>query len=116
MKITLLLMLLTTLSASLHAQNGYVKFNKNHVVKGFVRIHNEGRVHEHQIEIATSKDDPAPKRYHKKDVVEYAIQNDTFRILKKFFPYDVEEIYYEIIDAKVIRSGDVSLLQIHNSH
>jgi hypothetical protein len=97
-------------------QNGYIKFRNNQVLPGFVKVHYATSAHEHQVEIALSKDDPAPKRYHKKDIIEYAIHQDTFRILKEFYPYDVEEIYYEVIDAKVLRSGKVSLLQIHNSY
>jgi hypothetical protein len=96
-------------------QNGYIKFSKNNVVKGFVKVHQSASTHEHHVELATSKDDVKPKRFHKKDIMEYAIHQDTFRILKDFYPYEVESIYYEVIDAKVLRSGKISLLQVHNS-
>ena len=99
-----------------NAQNGYIKFNKHQKVEGIVSVYNNTHVHEHQVELKTSADDPAPRRYHKKDIEEYAIKHDTFRILKKFYPYDIEEIFYELVDAKVLVSGKVSLLQIHNSH
>jgi hypothetical protein len=116
MKSLILFVCISALSVVACAQNGYIKFNKNQLVSGYVKVHNASQVHEHQIEISDNKDHIDPKRYHKKDIIEYAINGDTFKILKKFFPYDIEEIYYELIDAKVIQSGNVSLLQIHNSY
>ncbi|HYC85596.1 MAG TPA: hypothetical protein VEB86_10255 [Chryseosolibacter sp.] len=98
------------------AQDGYIKFRNNQLVTGKVKVHYAASVHEHQVEITPAGDEANPKRYHKKDISEYAIHKDTFRILKEFYPYEVEEIYYELIDAKVLRSGKVSLLQIHNSY
>jgi hypothetical protein len=98
------------------SQNGYIKFNRHQKAEGYVSVFNNAHVHEHQVEIRTSPDDRNPKRYHKKDIMEYAIKGDTFRILKKFYPYEIEEIFYELVDAKVIHAGKVSLLQVHNSY
>jgi hypothetical protein len=116
MKVSFVILLLMVTSFVTRAQNGYIKFNKHQKVEGFVTVYNNTHVHEHQIELRLTEDDAKPKRYHKKDIEEYAIKGDTFRILKKFYPYEVEEIFYELIDAKVLISGKVSLLQIHNSY
>jgi len=106
---------LLLLGGSALAQNGYIKFKNNQIATGFIKVHYAATAHEHQVELSLSSNDPNPKRYHKKDILEYAIHKDTFRILKEFYPYEVEQIYYEVIDAKVIHSGKISLLEIHNS-
>jgi hypothetical protein len=112
----LLALLLITSSILVNAQNGYIKFSKHQKVEGYVSIHKSEKANEHQVEIKLDKNDTIPKRYHKRDIHEYAINSDTFRILKKFYPYDIEAVYYELIDAKVLVSGKVSLLQVHNSY
>jgi hypothetical protein len=101
---------------SLSAQEGYIKFNKNSMVKGFIKVHTAHQSGEHQIEYHETKEDPQPKRYHKKDIMEYAIKHDTFRILKNFYPFDIEDFYFEVVDAKVLRSGKVNLLGVDSRH
>jgi hypothetical protein len=102
--------------ATAFAQDGYVKFNHSDKVHGHIRIFHDKHEHEHEIQIGKSEHDPAPKRYHKRDIAEYAIAGDTFRILKNFAPYEIQEIYYEIVDAHVLRSGKITLMRIKNSH
>lgn len=116
MRTPLLFIFVLLINAGLFGQNGYIKFHKHSIAEGYVSIHEAKKIHEQQIEIRQSEDDPHPKHYHKKDIVEYAIMKDTFRILKDFYPYEIQEIYFDLVEARVIQSGKISLLRIDNAH
>jgi hypothetical protein len=116
MKVLTPLLVVLVLHSTALAQNGYVKFYKHSITKGYVKIREAEKIHEQVIEFGLSENDPSPKHFHKKDILEYAIHTDTFRILKDFYPYEVSEIYFDLVEAKVIQSGKVSLLRIDNAH
>jgi hypothetical protein len=103
-------------ACNLFAQDGYIKFNKHTVVHGFVNKKVSGDKNEEIIEFLKIKHDPAPQHYRKADVYEYAIKHDTFRVLKNFYPFEVEGFYFEHVDARVLHSGDVDLLGIDVNH
>jgi hypothetical protein len=103
-------------AGSLVAQDGYIKFNKHTIVHGFINRKIAGDKGEEIIEFLKSKNDPAPQHYRKADIYEYAIKEDTFRVLKNFYPFEVEGFHFEHVDARLLRSGAVDLLGIDVNH
>lgn len=111
----LLFFLIVCPFGELIAQEGYIKFNHNAVLHGYLnkRTNEKG---EHIIEFLKSKNDPAPQHYRKADIYEYAIKHDTFRVLKNFYPFEVEGFHFDHVDARVLKSGTVDLLGIDTNH
>jgi hypothetical protein len=100
----------------LTAQEGYIKFNNHTVIHGFLNRKVSDKNGEHIIEFLKSKHDPAPQHYRRADIYEYAINTDTFRVLKNFYPFEVEGFHFEHVDARVLKSGTVDLLGIDVNH
>ena len=98
------------------AQEGYIKFNNSTIVVGILNKKISPQTGEHVIEFLKSKHDPAPQHYRRNDIYEYAIKGDTFRVLKNFYPFEVEGFHFEHVDAKVLKSGSVDLLGIDVNH
>jgi len=65
-----------------------------------------------QIELWESKADASPTTFNVLELNEYAFRKDTFRVLRNFFPFWDEDLYFEIALAELITSGTVDLLQI----
>lgn len=112
----LILFLIACPLADVVAQEGYIKFHNKTVLHGFLNKKVSGENGEHIIEFLKSKNDPAPTHYRKADIYEYAIKHDTFRVLKNFYPFEIEGFHFEHVDARILRSGKVDLLGIDTKH
>lgn len=99
-----------------NAQNGYIKFHEDSTLVGYLKYFNSLQDGEQLIEFWETKKDKSPDRYHKGEIIEYAISKDTFRILKYFRPFESEEIHFEVIEAEVVQSGRIELLKIRNPY
>jgi hypothetical protein len=104
------------LSAGAVAQNGYIKLSDDSVQTGYIRYVTSVKNGEQLIEFWKTKTDKAPVKFHKKEIVEYAIKKDTFLILKNFQPFEGEDIFFEAVDARIMKSGKVQLLRANNPY
>lgn len=107
----LLLFLLLLSSATLHAQNGYVKLTNDSIISGFVKYYTslEGK---QGLEVWKTKRDKDPRRIEMTGIYGYAIGKDTFRVLRAFTPFDDARTYYEVVQARVLVSGKVNLYSV----
>jgi len=93
-------------------QNGYVKLQNDSIIYGFLRFQRSIENGQQQIELWESKADASPTTFNVLELNEYAFRKDTFRVLRNFFPFWDEDLYFEIALAELITSGTVDLLQI----
>jgi hypothetical protein len=115
MKLLLFLAQLIFAFQTLSAQNGYVKFkDSDSTLVGFVRPYIPVVQGPHGLEVWRDKRDPEPIRISKAEIAEYAINNDTFRILHQFKPFPSASTFYEYIEAQIVTRGKVTLLSIVN--
>jgi hypothetical protein len=97
-----------------HGQNGFIRFSRDSIIRGYIKYYISPKNREEQLEFWKTKNDKSPVRISKRDIDEYAIGKDTFRILENFRPFDSEEFYFDVIDAKIIQSGKIELLSMVN--
>jgi hypothetical protein len=69
--------------ANCFAQNGYIKFNRDSILRGYIRIVTLKVNQETVLEYWETKSDKNPIHIRKKDIEEYAIKKDTFIIIPK---------------------------------
>lgn len=107
MKLTFI-MLVVCLSFSAESQNGFVKLRNDSVMKGYLKytFSDIGR----GIEFWRSKKDKAPLRLRMSDVYEYAINDDTFRVLQNYKPFPDRDLHFDIVEANVLLRGKVDLM------
>jgi hypothetical protein len=98
------------------AQNGYVKFDKDSVLTGFIRMYTAPGNKKEFLEFWKTKNDRQPIRIDRRDIVEYAIRKDTFHVLRNFQPFPSEDIFFEVVDARIIRNGRIQLLKMKNPY
>jgi hypothetical protein len=97
-------------------QNGYIKMaNRSTRAVGYIKYVTSKTNGEILLEFWKTKKDKSPTRVNRKDVLEYAIKNDTFRIYKNFYPFPSGIFYYEILEAKVVETGRLDLMRIINN-
>jgi hypothetical protein len=108
----MLLVVLTLLATQVQGQNGYVKLENDSTLIGFLR-HYTSSSHGHQgIEVWRTKKDKSPIRIPKRDIYEYAIKKDTFKVFHQFRPYVHSKTVIELIDARLESRGKVNLYTI----
>lgn len=100
--------------ASLHAQSGYIKVNKDSTIVGFLRYYVGIRDGRPGYELWRTKTDKNPIKIPKAEIYEYAIKNDTFKVLQQFKPFPDSDTYFELVDAELKNSGKVNLYVIAN--
>jgi hypothetical protein len=66
------------------------------------------------LELWRSKKDKNPLKILLNNVQEYAINKDTFRILRNFKLYEDRDDYFDFIETKVISKGKVNLFIVDN--
>jgi hypothetical protein len=104
---------LAILGTSAYSQNGYVKFDADSVVTGYLRYYTSTRDGQ-GIELWRTKKDKDPLKLKKSDIIEYAIKKDTFKVLHQYKPFQETQTYFEVVDARLKRRGKVSLYIIDN--
>jgi hypothetical protein len=109
----LLWLLLIFASSTTVAQNGYVVLTNDSVLVGYIRpVFLDGQS---GLEVWKTKSDKKPRRILKLLVTEYAIKQDTVRVLHNFNvtpPVNGAENYYEFLDARILSRGKVNLMEI----
>jgi hypothetical protein len=98
-----------------NGQNGYVKLGDSLLV-GYLKYYSVISSGEIGLELWKDKRDKNPRRMLKSEVEEYAIKEDTFKVLHSFQPFPDENTYFETADAKVISTGKVNLYIIKDYH
>lgn len=107
---TLLSAVLSMCCSCIFAQNGYVITNENKLVKGYLRKQIDFDTQREEIEIYKSpKNTEADISYLMNDLKEYAIRNDTFRILRDLAINDWFVI--DFIRVRVIATGKLNLFK-----
>jgi hypothetical protein len=108
MKIFIVL-IITFVSFRVSGQNGYVKLiDSDSTMFGFIKRLTPG------LELWRSKKDKNPLKILLNNVQEYAINKDTFRILRNFKLYEDRDDYFDFIETKVISKGKVNLFIVDN--
>ncbi len=110
MKSIPIFLIFTLFYSSINAQNGYVKLLSNLTINGFIKQNRSIETGELEIEVWLTKKDKTPKTYRLSDITEYAIKKDTFRILTNFYPFEDNDLHFDIVRAKIIQKGKVDLL------
>lgn len=106
---------LATVETSM-AQAGYVKYyDTDSVVIGFIRFVRPVN-QEPQLEIWETKNSKKPIRVVMDDISEYSMGKDTFRIIRNFQPFTGKDIFFDIVEAKIVVSGRIELLEIQNPY
>jgi len=105
---------LVVLASPLFGQNGYVKFENDSIKVGYLRNIILPGSNDRAIELWETKKDKSPLKLKKKNLTEYAINRDTFKILNYFRPFHDDNIDFEMVEAKVIARGKLELLIIDN--
>lgn len=113
MKVTFLV-LLTFSMFGLSAQNGYVRLNSDSTLVGYLRYYISSKDGHQGIELWRTKTDDEPLKIPRWKIDEYAIKNDTFKVLRQFRPFQETETYFEMVDAKLKSRGKVNLYMIEN--
>jgi hypothetical protein len=102
--------------ATVQAQNGYIRLENDSVLVGYIKPVLSVKDGDHALEFWKTKNDKSPRRIIRKDILDYAIKNDTFRVLKNFKPFDSEELFIDNQDARILQSGRVELLKVRNPY
>jgi len=111
------LVLLTALIAAVHgfSQNGYIKIGNDDPLVGYVKYittPNDGRL----LELWKTKTDKSPQRFQLDEVDEYAIGKDTFLIFRSLKPFNNIDVFFDLVEAKILSSGKVQLLKFENPY
>lgn len=110
----LVLIVLTLISSEVFAQNGYVKLDNDSTVVGFLKYYVSIKDGHQGIELWRTKNDNEPLKIPRWKIDEYAIKSDTFKVLRQFRPFQENETYFEMVDAKLKSRGKVNLYIIEN--
>lgn len=96
------------------AQYGYVKVEKDSVIKGFIKPFREVINADEGLEIWKTKKDRSPSKILKRHIQEYAIGKDTIKVVHDYTPFSDEDFYFDNVDARYVRRGKLNLLIIKN--
>ena len=110
----LFLTILTVSTLKSYGQNGYVKFDNDSILVGYLRYYVSIMDGHQGIELWRTKKDKEPLKIPKRSVNEYSIKKDTFKVLHQFKPFHDTQTYFELVDAKLKSSGKVNLYIIEN--
>ena len=113
LKVALVIMLNVSL-CNVNAQNGYIKFDNDSTIIGYLKYYTSVSDGYPGIEFWRTKKDKDPLRIPKWKINEYAIKKDTFRVLTQFKPFHDTPTYFELVEAKRMSSGKVNLYIIPN--
>ena len=111
-----LLVLLSYLTIEVQAQLGYVKLDKDSVIKGYIRTFRSADDGQEVMEIWKTKTDKNPLRISKRSILEYVIKKDTVKVLHNYTPFLDGDLYYELVDATYIVRGKMNMLEIPNAN
>ena len=101
---------------SLKAQNGYIRLSTDSLLTGYIKTVYDFNDNQHVLEFWRTKNDKDPARFFKSEIEEYAINKDTFRILRNFQPFPSGDFFLHDIDAEVLQSGRIELLKVRNPY
>ena len=106
--------LLTLLSLAVpgFSQTGYVKLDNDSVFAGYIRRYVAIAGADNGYEIWKTKNDKHPRRFSIRDIREYVIKKDTFRVFHNFQPFHDHDMYYEVLEVKAEQRGKVDLYSI----
>ena len=105
-------LVLTLLATQAQGQNGYVKLEKDSTLIGFLRHYTSSSDGHQGIEVWRTKKDKSPIRIPRRDIYEYAVKKDTFKVFHQFRPYAHSKTVIELIDARLESRGKVNLYTI----
>lgn len=106
--------LLTMATTQLWGQRGYIKLDNDSIFSGFLRHYKSYKDGHEGYELWKTKTDKNPRKIPIQLIKEYAIKEDTFKILHQFKPFPEDRLYFEMVDAKVESRGKVNLYSIDN--
>ena len=112
---TAFIIILISSTIQLWGQNGYVRLENESIVTGYLRYYTPINDVNRGIEVWRTKKDKNPLKISRHTVSEYAIEKDTFKVLHRFRPFEKGSTYFELVDAKLKKSGKVNLYFIDNS-
>jgi hypothetical protein len=112
MRLTLCLVVLTCLATTVAAQQGYVVNEADSTFAGYVRFYRSSVDGEQGIEVWKTKRDKHPRKFAMEAITEYAIKNDTFKVFHQYRPFPDKELFFEVMEAKILMRGKVNLYEI----
>jgi hypothetical protein len=115
-KAVTLTILFQYLCVSVNAQPDTIEFHNHAIVVGYIKSTSTVLYEDPTIEIAQTKKSKETKHYRRSDVFEYAMNGKRFHILRDFKPFGSADLYFDEVEAKVFRKGNVSILGIDNKH
>ena len=101
-------------TTQLWGQKGYIKLDNDSIFSGFLRYYKSYKDGHEGYELWKTKTDKNPRRIPIQHIKEYAIKEDTFKILHQFKPFPKDRLYFEMVDAKIESRGKVNLYSIDN--
>lgn len=108
MKLILLILFYFSLSIA-NGQRGYLKTKDDSLLVGFVRIIGTDPHRGYKLIYAKQKKDK-PKTFFSYELAEFAIKEDTFSVLRNFYPFENdEELYIEQLNVLRISKGKLSV-------
>jgi len=107
-----LLFILCCATSHILAQQGYVINEADSTFSGYVRSYRSPVDGEEGIEVWKTKNDKNPRKFPRESIVEYAIKKDTFRVFHQYRPFPDKELFFEIMEARVLMHGKVNLYEI----
>jgi hypothetical protein len=112
---TLFSLILVFTSISLFGQNGYVTLDNDSTLIGYLKYYVSTKDGHEGIELWRAKNDKEPLRIPMRSITGYAIKKDTFKTLKQFKPFQDNQSYFELVDARLKHGGKVNLYVIENN-
>jgi hypothetical protein len=101
-------------STELFAQYGYVKLEKDSVIKGYIRNFRTINDAQEGLEVWKTKTNENPAKILKKSIVEYSTGKDTVMVIHDLTPFNDEDLYFDCIDAHYVLKGKINLLKVRN--
>ncbi len=97
------------------AQKGFVLTENGKRVEGLLRIEVGFRDRGKKISVFEDKKDKEPEVFYSYSLRGYKVENAAYQILKGFYPFDDSDLYLTNIEARVIESGNITLLSVEIS-
>jgi hypothetical protein len=107
--------LLVVLSCELLAQTDYVILENGSRISGHIKYITLPVNGQLQLELWRDKNDLMPLKIDRKNTLEYGIGKDKYKIFVNYYPFQNSQFYYELVEAKVLQTGPIDLLQIVNN-
>jgi hypothetical protein len=108
----ILCIILTCMGSAVAAQQGYVINEDDSTFSGYVRFYRGSVDEEPGIEVWKTKTDKSPRRFPMTTITEYAIKKDTFKVLHQYRPFPDKELFFEVMEARIVMHGKVNLYEI----